>query len=129
MASRLAPAPPPQESLGFLEAEAASYRNAAGDAWPVGCAGCGSATGAAGPGRGATGDRQHQPALGLPSALVTLADRFGQQADLTIERESERELPQLSKEQELVIYRVAQEALTNVARSGTLGGEVVLLPP
>jgi two-component system, NarL family, sensor histidine kinase UhpB len=35
---------------------------------------------------------------------------------LTIEREIRRDLPTLSEEQELVIYRVAQEALTNVAR-------------
>lgn len=54
--------------------------------------------------------------LGLPSALITLADRFGRQAGLTIEREITRELPRLTKEQELVIYRIAQEALTNVAR-------------
>jgi two-component system sensor histidine kinase UhpB len=65
--------------------------------------------------------------LGLPGALVTLSDRFAQQADLTIEREIDRELPPLSIEQELVIYRVAQEALTNVARhSGSDTARVVL---
>jgi two-component system, NarL family, sensor histidine kinase UhpB len=54
--------------------------------------------------------------LGLAGALITLSDRFGQRAELTIEREIERDLPPLTEEQELVIYRVAQEALTNVAR-------------
>jgi two-component system sensor histidine kinase UhpB len=54
--------------------------------------------------------------FGLPGALVTLCDRLGQRAELTIEREIQRDLPALSEEQELVIYRVAQEALTNVAR-------------
>ncbi len=54
--------------------------------------------------------------LGLAGALITLSDRFGQGPELTIEREIERDLPPLTEEQELVIYRVAQEALTNVAR-------------
>jgi two-component system, NarL family, sensor histidine kinase UhpB len=65
--------------------------------------------------------------LGLPGALITLADRFGLQAGLTIEREIERDLPPLSKEQELVIYRVAQEAITNVARhSGSEAARLAL---
>jgi two-component system, NarL family, sensor histidine kinase UhpB len=54
--------------------------------------------------------------LGLAGALVTLSDRFGERVGVTIERQIERDLPPLSEEQELVIYRVAQEALTNVAR-------------
>jgi two-component system, NarL family, sensor histidine kinase UhpB len=65
--------------------------------------------------------------LGLAGALITLSDRFGQRAELTIEREIERELPSLTEEQELVIYRVAQEALTNVARhSGSQTARLVL---
>jgi two-component system, NarL family, sensor histidine kinase UhpB len=65
--------------------------------------------------------------LGLAGALITLSDRFAQQADLTMEREIERNLPSLTEEQELVIYRVAQEALTNVARhSGSPTARVVL---
>jgi two-component system, NarL family, sensor histidine kinase UhpB len=65
--------------------------------------------------------------LGLAGALITLSDRLGQQAELTIEREIERNLPPLTEEQELVIYRVAQEALTNVARhSGSPTARVVL---
>jgi two-component system sensor histidine kinase UhpB len=65
--------------------------------------------------------------LGLAGALIALSDRFGQQAGLTIERKIERDLPTLGEEQELVIYRVAQEALTNVARhSGSQSARVIL---
>ena len=53
--------------------------------------------------------------LGLESALASLAAAIGEQAGLRIERRLEPGLP-LSKEQELVVYRIAQEALTNVAR-------------
>jgi two-component system sensor histidine kinase UhpB len=54
--------------------------------------------------------------LGLPSALAALSERFARQARLEIDLHIEPELPTLSREAELVIYRVAQEALTNVAR-------------
>jgi two-component system, NarL family, sensor histidine kinase UhpB len=54
--------------------------------------------------------------LGLPSALAALTERFARQARLEIELRVDPELPRLSREAELVIYRVAQEALTNVAR-------------
>src|SRR3954454_992141 len=53
--------------------------------------------------------------LGLQSALAALATSFSEQAGIQVLRQLELELP-LSREQELVIYRVAQEALTNVAR-------------
>jgi two-component system, NarL family, sensor histidine kinase UhpB len=53
--------------------------------------------------------------LGLQSALAALATTVGEQARLRIERRLEPRLP-LSQEQELVVYRIAQEALTNVAR-------------
>jgi two-component system sensor histidine kinase UhpB len=53
--------------------------------------------------------------LGLESALSALATAFGEQAGLQIQRRMERGLP-LSDEQQLVVYRIAQEALTNVAR-------------
>jgi two-component system, NarL family, sensor histidine kinase UhpB len=53
--------------------------------------------------------------LGLESALAALAAAIGDQAELRIERRLEPGLP-LSQEQELVVYRIAQEALTNVAR-------------
>ncbi len=54
--------------------------------------------------------------LGLPSALSELGDRLRDQAGLRVERRFDRSLPPLSPEQELVVYRVAQEALTNVVR-------------
>jgi two-component system sensor histidine kinase UhpB len=53
--------------------------------------------------------------LGLQSALLTLATAMQTRTGIEVERRLERDLP-LSSEQELVIYRVAQEALTNVIR-------------
>jgi two-component system, NarL family, sensor histidine kinase UhpB len=53
--------------------------------------------------------------LGLQSALAALATAFSEQLRIPIQRRLELDLA-LSHEQELVIYRVAQEALTNVAR-------------
>src|SRR3954452_20320497 len=52
--------------------------------------------------------------LGLQSALAALATAFGEQARVRIERRLEHG-PPLSEEQELAVYRIAQEALTNVA--------------
>jgi two-component system sensor histidine kinase UhpB len=54
--------------------------------------------------------------LGLASALAALTDGFGRRAGLRVERRIQSALPTLSNEAELVVYRVAQEALTNVAR-------------
>jgi two-component system sensor histidine kinase UhpB len=54
--------------------------------------------------------------LGLQSALAALATAFGEQANVRVERHLEPPQLPLSEEQELVIYRVAQEAMTNVAR-------------
>jgi two-component system sensor histidine kinase UhpB len=53
--------------------------------------------------------------LGLQSALVALSDLFADQTGVQITRRIENDLP-LNAEDELVIYRVAQEALTNIAR-------------
>jgi two-component system sensor histidine kinase UhpB len=65
--------------------------------------------------------------LGLSSALVALTERFAQGGGLRVRHHLDRELPPLSEEAELVIYRVAQEALTNVARhSGTDHAELTL---
>jgi two-component system, NarL family, sensor histidine kinase UhpB len=54
--------------------------------------------------------------LGLSSALAVLADGFAQRSGLRVIRRIREDLPPLSPEAELVVYRVAQEALTNVAR-------------
>jgi two-component system sensor histidine kinase UhpB len=54
--------------------------------------------------------------VGLPSALVTLCDHLNESTDVAIERRIDRRLPALSPEQELGMYRVAQEALTNFVR-------------
>jgi two-component system, NarL family, sensor histidine kinase UhpB len=65
--------------------------------------------------------------LGLPSALAVLAERFSERVGVSVSLEISSELPELSSEAELVIYRVAQEALTNVARhSGAREAEMSL---
>jgi two-component system sensor histidine kinase UhpB len=53
--------------------------------------------------------------LGLQTALAALATSFAEQAKVQVERCLELSL-RLSEDEELVVYRVAQEALTNVAR-------------
>jgi two-component system, NarL family, sensor histidine kinase UhpB len=54
--------------------------------------------------------------LGLTNALIALCSRVGRQSGLLVRRELDGHLPPLSDEVELVIYRVAQEALTNALR-------------
>lgn len=54
--------------------------------------------------------------LGLRSALMHLTERIATQSRFHVSRSFESKLPPLSPQKELVIYRVAQEALTNVVR-------------
>jgi two-component system sensor histidine kinase UhpB len=54
--------------------------------------------------------------LGLVNALIALCSRIDRQQGLRVLRDLDWDLPELSPEVELVIYRVAQEALTNVLR-------------
>ena len=54
--------------------------------------------------------------LGLLSALTALATEFSTHTELAVRRRLEPGLPRLSDEAELVLYRVAQESLTNAAR-------------
>jgi two-component system sensor histidine kinase UhpB len=54
--------------------------------------------------------------LGLVSALTSLAVTFSRQTGIRVERQLSRQIPALSPEAELTVYRVAQEGLTNVAR-------------
>ena len=65
--------------------------------------------------------------LGLVSALTAFSERVAEQAGLRVDRALERDLPPLSYEEELVVYRVAQEALTNVVRhAGAEAAELLL---
>jgi two-component system sensor histidine kinase UhpB len=54
--------------------------------------------------------------LGLASALHVLGERVAEPSGLDIAVHVQPGLPELTLEAELVVYRVAQEALTNVAR-------------
>jgi two-component system sensor histidine kinase UhpB len=54
--------------------------------------------------------------LGLVNALIALCERVGRQGDVRVRRELQWQLPALTGDVELVIYRTAQEALTNVLR-------------
>lgn len=53
--------------------------------------------------------------LGLVNALIALSTRVAKQSGIRVERDL-GELPKLPEDVELVVYRVAQEALTNVLR-------------
>ncbi|MFC9254511.1 HAMP domain-containing sensor histidine kinase [Amycolatopsis thailandensis] len=54
--------------------------------------------------------------LGLISALKALTTEISGHSDLTVRRRFDPDLPELGEEAELVVYRVAQEAITNTAR-------------
>lgn len=54
--------------------------------------------------------------LGLASALVALSERFSEQSGVAVERHFSGGVPPLSPAGELAIYRIAQEALTNIAK-------------
>jgi two-component system, NarL family, sensor histidine kinase UhpB len=67
--------------------------------------------------------------LGLQSAIAVLCERFTERFGLHVQQRLGRQLPELSPDAELVVYRVAQEALTNVARhSGAREAELTLGP-
>lgn len=65
--------------------------------------------------------------LGLVNALIALCGRVDRQRGLRVRRELDWHLPELSPEVELVIYRTAQEALTNVLRHADASEVVVTL--
>lgn len=54
--------------------------------------------------------------LGLPAALSNLTTRLSQRTGIHIVRRLQRDLPQLGEDDELVLYRVAQESITNAIR-------------
>lgn len=64
------------------------------------------------------------PALdefGLRASLVALAVGFGERSGVTVRDQIAAALPALDAETELALYRVAQEAITNVARHADAG--------
>lgn len=54
--------------------------------------------------------------LGLVRAVADLSDRSAESSQLELVRELDASIPALAEEVELVVYRVAQEGLTNVLR-------------
>jgi two-component system sensor histidine kinase UhpB len=54
--------------------------------------------------------------LGMRSALNSLGSEFSRSSRIPVTWELDDDLPELSGDVELVLYRIAQEALTNVAR-------------
>jgi two-component system sensor histidine kinase UhpB len=70
------------------------------------------------------------PALdefGLRASLAALAVGFGERSGMRVRQRIEADLPALDPEAELAVYRVAQEAMTNVARhSGADSVDLVL---
>jgi two-component system sensor histidine kinase UhpB len=65
--------------------------------------------------------------LGLPTALVTLADRVSGAAGLDVRAEVAADLPELDQEAALAVFRIAQESLTNVVRHAGAGSASVRL--
>jgi two-component system sensor histidine kinase UhpB len=65
--------------------------------------------------------------LGLATALAILCDRVSEQTGLRIVRRLDPDLPAFSPEEELVIYRIAQESLTNVVRHADASEAVLRL--
>jgi two-component system sensor histidine kinase UhpB len=54
--------------------------------------------------------------LGLVSALTELSTAFARRSGIRVVPHFARDLPRLTAERELTVYRVAQESLTNVGR-------------
>ncbi len=65
--------------------------------------------------------------LGLPSALMTLAERVSGHGGVRVVHRVDERLPRLSEEIELVVYRVAQESLTNVVRHASASEAMLAL--
>ena len=67
--------------------------------------------------------------LGLGAALAALVAQFDAHTVLRVERNLHPDLPALDADVELVLYRIAQESLTNAARhSGAASVELSLFP-
>jgi len=67
--------------------------------------------------------------LGLISALTELSRKFADQSGIRVSRRFADDLPPLSEEAEIAVYRVAQESLTNVARHAEASRVEIALQP
>jgi two-component system sensor histidine kinase UhpB len=67
--------------------------------------------------------------LGLHNALISLCSRVAAQSGVRVERRIEGGFPPLDPDVELVVYRVAQESLTNVVRHAQATRAIVSLQP
>jgi two-component system sensor histidine kinase UhpB len=67
--------------------------------------------------------------LGLVSALTELSRKFADSSGVHVERHFASELPPLSDDAELAVYRVAQESLTNIARHAEASRVEIALQP
>jgi two-component system sensor histidine kinase UhpB len=65
--------------------------------------------------------------LGLQTALAALAERVSEQGELRVIQRLDGTLPPLDPAAELVIYRIAQESLTNVLRHAHASHAVLTL--
>jgi two-component system sensor histidine kinase UhpB len=65
--------------------------------------------------------------LGLRNALAALAKRVAAHGHIRVERRLDPSLPELERSAELVVYRVAQESLTNVLRHSHAETAVIAL--
>jgi two-component system sensor histidine kinase UhpB len=65
--------------------------------------------------------------LGLHSAMAALATDFTEASQIPLARRLDPRLPALGRDAELVLYRIAQESLTNIARhAGASQAELTL---
>lgn len=67
--------------------------------------------------------------LGLVSALTELSRRFADSSGVRVDRDFATDLPPLSDDAELAVYRVAQESLTNIARHADASRVEIALQP
>jgi two-component system sensor histidine kinase UhpB len=67
--------------------------------------------------------------LGLVSALIELTRTFSRLSGIPVDRRFAAELPPLTAEAELAVYRIVQESLTNVARHAGAQRVTIVLEP
>jgi signal transduction histidine kinase len=65
--------------------------------------------------------------LGLVEALRTACEHFGRRCDVVLSVNLDPELPGIGKDAALCLFRVAQEALSNVARHAAAGAASIAL--